>query len=58
METLNKLLSIDLNYIVIALFVIFYSLEQILETQFNFKKRGKHFFPDFDTGTPNFTISP
>jgi sterol desaturase/sphingolipid hydroxylase (fatty acid hydroxylase superfamily) len=44
METLNKLVSIDLNYIVIALFVIFYSLEQILETQFKFKKRGQHFF--------------
>jgi sterol desaturase/sphingolipid hydroxylase (fatty acid hydroxylase superfamily) len=44
METLNELVSIDLNYIVIALFVVFYSLEQILETQFNFKKRGQHFF--------------
>lgn len=44
METLNKLLSIDLNYIVVGLFVLFYTLEQIMQTQFNFKKRGQHFF--------------
>jgi sterol desaturase/sphingolipid hydroxylase (fatty acid hydroxylase superfamily) len=44
METINKLVSIDLNYIVIALFVVFYSLEQILGTQFKFAKRGQHFF--------------
>ncbi len=44
METLIKLMNIDLNYIVIALFVVFYSLEQILAAQFKFTKRGQHFF--------------
>lgn len=42
METLNKLLAIDLNYIIIGLIVIFYSLEQLLNTQFQFKKRPQH----------------
>lgn len=42
METLNKLLAIDLNYIIIVLIVIFYSLEQLLNTQFQFKKRPQH----------------
>ena len=36
METLNKLLAIDLNYIIIGLIVLFYSLEQLLNTQFQF----------------------
>lgn len=42
METLNKLLAIDLNYIIIGLIVLFYSLEQLLNTQFQFKKRPQH----------------
>lgn len=44
METLNKLLAIDLNYIIIGLIVLFYSLEQLLNTQFQFKKRPQHLF--------------
>lgn len=42
METLNKLLSIDYNYILIGLMVIFYSLENILKTQFKFNRRPQH----------------
>lgn len=42
METLNELLAVDLNYILIALMVLFYTLEQVLNTQFSFKKRSKH----------------
>ena len=44
METLNMLLSIDLNYILIVLIVIFYSLEQLLGNQFTFTKRPRHLF--------------
>jgi len=42
MELLNKLLSIDFNYILIGFIVVFYSLEQLLQTQFKFSKRPKH----------------
>lgn len=42
MNTLNKLLAIDLNYIFIGMMVLFYSLEQLLNTQFKFKKRPQH----------------
>ena len=42
METLNKLLSIDFNYILIGFIVFFYSLEQIMKTQFKFNKRPQH----------------
>jgi sterol desaturase/sphingolipid hydroxylase (fatty acid hydroxylase superfamily) len=42
MDTLNNLLSIDLNYIFIGMMVLFYSLEQLLNTQFKFKKRPQH----------------
>lgn len=44
MDTLNKLLSIDLNYILIGMIVLFYSLEQLLSTQFKFDKRPQHLF--------------
>lgn len=44
MDTLNKLLSVDLNYILIGMMVLFYSLEQILNTQFKFRKRPQHLF--------------
>ena len=33
METLNALLSIDLNYFLIGLMVVFYMLEQIFDNQ-------------------------
>ncbi len=42
METLNKLLTIDLNYIIIGLIVVFYTLEQVLNTQFKYSKRPHH----------------
>lgn len=44
MDNLNKLLSIDLNYIIIGLMVLFYSLEHLLGTQFKFDKRPQHLF--------------
>ena len=47
METLEYLLSIDLNYIAIGLIAIFFTLEQILNTQFSFPKRGQHLFQSF-----------
>ena len=43
METLNKLLAVDLNYIVIAMIVVFYSLEQLLNSGFKYSKRPQHF---------------
>lgn len=42
MEKLKALLSIDLNYLIIILIVIFYSLEQLLNNPFKFDKRPKH----------------
>lgn len=42
METLNKLLSINLNYILIGMMLLFYSLEQILSIQYKFNKRPQH----------------
>jgi sterol desaturase/sphingolipid hydroxylase (fatty acid hydroxylase superfamily) len=47
MEQLNTLLSIDLNYIIIGLIVVFYTLEQVLNTQFKYDKRPQHFFNNF-----------
>ena len=44
METLNLILEIDQNYIIIGLLVLFFTLEQILETPFSFYNRGQHLF--------------
>jgi len=44
MELLNKLLAINPNYILIGLMVLFYSMEQLLSTQFKFTKRPQHLF--------------
>ena len=44
MDYLNRLLSINPNYILIGFTVLFYSLEQILNTQFKFTKRPRHLF--------------
>jgi sterol desaturase/sphingolipid hydroxylase (fatty acid hydroxylase superfamily) len=44
MEFINKLLAINLNYIIIGLMVLFYSLEQLLSNQFKFTKRPQHLF--------------
>ena len=41
METLNKLLAIDINYIIIALIVVFYTMETLFTTPFIFN--GKEF---------------
>ena len=42
MNTLTKLLAIDINYIFIGMMVLFYSLEQIFYTPYKFTKRPKH----------------
>jgi len=42
MELINKLLAVNLNYIIIGLMVLFYSLEQVLGNQFMFTKRPQH----------------
>jgi len=42
MELLNKLLAINPNYILIGFIVAFYSIEQIMNTQFKFDKRSQH----------------
>lgn len=47
MEILNTLLNIEPNYIIIGLFVVFFTLEQILNTPFKFSKRPKHFLHNF-----------
>jgi sterol desaturase/sphingolipid hydroxylase (fatty acid hydroxylase superfamily) len=44
METLDLILSIDPNYIIIGLLAVFFTLEQSLENPFSFKKRGIHLF--------------
>jgi len=44
MELINSLLAVNANYILIGLMVLFYSLEQLLTTQFNFTKRPQHLF--------------
>ncbi len=44
MELLNNLLEINPNYIIIGLLVLFFTLEQVLKTPFDFKKRGQHLF--------------
>jgi len=44
MDLLNKLLSIDPNYIVIGLIAFFFSLEQLSKSPFSFKKRINHLF--------------
>jgi sterol desaturase/sphingolipid hydroxylase (fatty acid hydroxylase superfamily) len=42
METLNKLLAIDINYIVVGLIVIFYAMENLFATQFRYAKMHQH----------------
>jgi sterol desaturase/sphingolipid hydroxylase (fatty acid hydroxylase superfamily) len=44
MELINKLLAVNLNYIIIGLMLLFYSLEQLLGNQFRFTKRPQHLF--------------
>lgn len=47
METLNKLLAIDLNYFIIGLIAVFYSLEHIADRSIQFNKKAKHLFHNF-----------
>ncbi len=47
MEQLNALLSIDLNYIIIGLIVIFFTIEQAVSTQFIYDKRPQHLLNNF-----------
>lgn len=42
METIEYLLTIDLNYVVFVLIAVFFTLEQVLNTQFFFKNRLGH----------------
>ena len=44
MEILNKILAIDLNYIIIGLIAFFFTLEQVVATPFKFQKRAQHLF--------------
>lgn len=44
MEQLKALLAIDLNYIIIGLIVLFFTLEQVLSTPFQYDKRPQHLF--------------
>lgn len=44
MELLDEILSIDPNYLIIGLLVVFFTLEQVSVNPFLFKKRGKHLF--------------
>ena len=42
MEKLNVLLNINPNYIIIGLLVVFFTLEQTINTPFQFKNRSRH----------------
>jgi sterol desaturase/sphingolipid hydroxylase (fatty acid hydroxylase superfamily) len=44
MEILKQILAIDFNYILIGFMVLFYSLEQLLQTQFKYNRRPRHLF--------------
>lgn len=44
MEIFNKILAIDLNYIIIGLIAFFFTLEQVVATPFKFQKRAQHLF--------------
>lgn len=47
METLNRILGIDPNYIITGLLVVFFTLEQVSGTPFSFGKRRIHLFQNF-----------
>lgn len=44
MKILDTILSLDLNYLIIALLALFFTLEQALNNPFTYKKRGQHLF--------------
>lgn len=47
MQTLETLLSINLDYLILGLIVIFFTLEQVFGTQFKFDKRLHHLSNNF-----------
>ncbi len=47
MELVEKVSNIDSNYIAIVLIALFFSLEQILNTQLSFLKRKQHLLQNF-----------
>lgn len=47
MDQIKALLDIDLNYIIIGLIVLFFTLEQLLTTQFKYSRRPQHFIQNF-----------
>jgi sterol desaturase/sphingolipid hydroxylase (fatty acid hydroxylase superfamily) len=44
MDKLRSLLDIDLNYIIIALIFLFFTMEQVINGPFKFSKRPQHLF--------------
>ncbi len=42
MEILDKILSVNLNYYIIGLIAVFFTLEQVSRTPFSFRKRRSH----------------
>ncbi len=42
MDTLKALLDVDLNYFIIVLIVLFYTMENIFNTEFSFNKMRQH----------------
>ncbi len=44
MEILDKILSVNPNYIIIGLLAAFFTLEQVSGSNFSLKKRGSHLF--------------
>ncbi len=47
MDTLKSLVELNLNYLVVGLMVIFYTLEQVLEPQFHFGDKNQHWANNF-----------
>lgn len=44
METIEAILNLNPNYLIIGLLVVFFTLEQVLGNPFAFQQRGKHLF--------------
>lgn len=44
MEILDKILSLNSNYLIIGLLAVFFTLEQVSGTSFSLRNRGKHLF--------------
>ena len=57
METLNKLLAIDANLIIIGMLLFFYTLEQLLSTPFRFSRRPQHLIENATLWVPLLIIN-